>query len=221
MLFSRSHYRVAIIEDHALFRTGLQAVLASTPFEVIGEAGDATRGLEMVTTARPDTLILDITLPDGGGVALLKSLRDVLPDCRTLVLTLHNVPLFVSHAFDAGALGYALKDQPADEIVRALGEVADGRMYLDPRLPPWLLDRSTRKEFLGYTGSPHVDELSAREREVFDLIVKGSTNELVARSLAISVKTVETHRARINRKLRVRSPSELIRFAALQGLIGQ
>jgi len=212
--------RLAIVEDHDLFRDGLRAALPANLYDVVGEAGDARAGLKMVSSTRPDVLVLDIVLPGAGGIGLLKNVLQAHPTCRTIMLTMHNVESYASQAFDAGARGYALKDQRAEEVVFGISEVAAGRSYLDPRLPRWLLERRTRKEFLGGGGAAHLDELSSREREVFDLIIRGFTNDRVARELCISVKTVETHRARINRKLRVRSPGELMRFAALQGLIG-
>lgn len=215
--------RLAIIEDHNLFREGLRAMVALTGFDVVGEAADAQQGIAMVTVERPDVLVLDITLGPGGmeGLVLLKEVVRIHPTCRTLMLTMHHGEAYASQAFDAGAAGYALKDQPSDEILTGLHEVAAGRMYLAPRLPRWLLERSARREFLGGGGAVHLEALSTREREVFDLIIRGLTNEAVGRELHISVKTVETHRARINRKLRVRSPGELMRFAALQGLINR
>ncbi len=132
------------------------------------------------------------------------------------MLSIHGTDENVMEALAAGALGYALKDQLAEEIVTAIRVVASGEHYLAPKIPKAVLERHRRGE--DARASP-LKELSAREREVFDLVVRGFTNESAARELTISVKTVETHRARINRKLGVHSTEALVRFAAMRGLL--
>ena len=208
--------RVAIIDDHALFRTGLRATLQAEEFVTVGEASDAKEGLELVALERPDVLIVDVGLPSISGISVLREALRTHPQCHVLVLTMHRSITHAAQAFDAGARGYAVKDGAAADILKAVREVARGAFYVDPGLPRWLLDPRDR---VGAGG--RLDKLSSREREVLDLIVRGFSNEAAARELGISIKTLETHRAKINRKLYVHSPAELMRFAAMHGLLGQ
>ncbi len=184
---------------------------------MVGEAADARSALDVARTAEPDVGVLDLSLPGAGGIALARDLLRYSPRCRILMLTMHVSEPYVLEALDAGALGYAIKDQRTSEIIDAIQTVARGEMYLPPRLGSSILERyrdGRRKQ-----GAGPLAELSDREREVFDLAVRGFTNENIASELGISIKTVETHRARINRKLGVHSTGELVRFAALHGLI--
>jgi DNA-binding NarL/FixJ family response regulator len=206
--------RVFLVDDHRLFREGLRALLAGIDdLDLIGEAADASEALRRLTDAVVDVVLVDLALPGTDGISLVRQImaREHAP--KVLALTMHSAPDYVRGAFAAGALGYALKDQSGDELVAAIRTIAAGRRYLAPRLPP-SLQEPTRHAVLG-----DLEALSPREREVFDLAVRGYSNEGIASHLAISVKTVETHRARINSKLGVHSAAELIRFAARRGLV--
>jgi DNA-binding NarL/FixJ family response regulator len=210
--------RLVLVDDHELFREGLKTALqAASDFVVVGEASNARSALDVARTSSPDVAIVDVSLPGAGGIALARDLLRNSPRCKILMLTMHTSEPYVLEALDAGALGYAIKDQRTSEIIEAIRTVARGEIYLAPRIPGSVLERyqtGRTRDDLGPLG-----ELSVREREVFDLVVRGFTNESVANELGISVKTVETHRARINRKLHVHSTGELVRFAALHGLI--
>jgi len=206
--------RVLVVDDHHLFRAGLRSVLAGTgDLAVIGEASGSREALELLETLRPEVVTVDVSLPDGDGIWTTREIVRRAPDTVVLMLTMHGTPRYVSQALAAGARGYALKDQPPPEIVEALRAVARGERYLVPRLPP--LEALAA---LG-AGGP-LAPLSARERQVFDLVVRGQSNVEVAGTLQLSVKTVETHRAHINRKLQVHSTGALVRLAAVHGLIG-
>jgi DNA-binding NarL/FixJ family response regulator len=210
--------RLLLVDDHELFRQGLKAALeAAADFVVVAEAADARSALEAARTSQPDIAILDVSLPGAGGVALARDLLRYEPSCKIMMLTMHVSEPYVLEAFDAGARGYAIKDQRTTEIIDAIRTVARGEIYLAPRIPRSVLERHQSGSYRLDSGP--LGELSVREREVFDLAVRGFTNESIASELGISVKTVETHRARINRKLRVHSTGELVRFAALHGLI--
>jgi two-component system response regulator NreC len=209
---------LVLVDDHELFRQGLRAALdATADFVVVAEASDARSALEAARTSQPDIAVLDVSLPGAGGIALARDLRRSEPNCKILMLTMHVSEPFVLEALDAGALGYAIKDQRTSEIMEAIRTVARGELYLAPRIPRSVLERHQKGNYRPEAGP--LSELSVREREVFDLVVRGFTNESAATELGISVKTVETHRARINRKLSVHSTGELVRFAALHGLI--
>lgn len=175
--------------------------------------------LEQLDTAKPAVVVLDVSLPGMNGFAVTRELRRRDPRCKVMMLSIHGTDENVIEALDAGARGYALKDQLAEEIVAAVRIVARGDYYLAPKIPKAVLDRHLRRRRGEEPKSSPLEELSNREREVFDLVVRGFTNESASRELTISVKTVETHRARINRKLAVHSTAELVRFAAMRGLL--
>jgi DNA-binding NarL/FixJ family response regulator len=210
---------VALVDDHPLFREGLRTVLSAQPdVEVVAEACDSRQACAMVSTAKPAVVVIDMTLPDGDGIAATQDILRQAPRTRVLMLTMHSSEFFVSRAFAAGVSGYAVKTQAPEEILDAIRTVARGETYLAPKFSHLFAHQSDTRRAPIVSNSP-LEELSRREREIFDLIVRGFTNEGMAGTLSISVKTVETHRSHINRKLRVHSTGELIRLAALHGLI--
>jgi DNA-binding NarL/FixJ family response regulator len=207
--------RLLLVDDHALFREGMRALLKTeTDMEVAATASDGREALRAAEETSADVAVLDVGLPGSNGIALLRDLTRVAPKTRSLMLSMHTAHEFVRQAFGAGACGYALKDQPPEQVAEAIRSVAHGGRYLAPRLPRTLLEPPSA----GAAEGP-LATLSAREREIFDLAVRGFTNVSIGATLCISVKTVETHRAHINRKLGVHSASELIRFAARHGLV--
>jgi DNA-binding NarL/FixJ family response regulator len=209
--------RILLIEDHSIFREALRELLhAKDPsFEVVGEAATAHEACEAADTTHPDVTIMDLVLRGASGISATRELCRRHKGSRVLILTAITEPSFVVEAFAAGARGYALKEQSSNDIVNAVRTVARGERYLPPQFDPALIDDTSRKNREGPDGL--MGQLSVREREIFDLIVAGYRNQRIASELFISVKTVETHRARINRKLGVHSSVELIRFAALHG----
>lgn len=203
-----------IVDDHHLFREGLVALLSNIPeLSVVGQATEAREATRLAMNLHPQMVIVDISLPGSNGLTLIRDLVRLNRKCRILVLTMHVSEPFVAQAFANGALGYALKDQPAAEIVDAVRTVAASNRYLAPRFSRELFERRPAD------ASDPLASLSRREREVFDLAARGFSNEAMAKEMVISVKTVETHRARINRKLNVHSTGELVRFAAQHGLL--
>ena len=200
--------RVAVIDDHELFRQGLRELLQGHGFEVVAEAGDARDGYVVVARQNPDVALIDIQLPGVNGFTAAREIRRRMPDVKVILLSGHNDPSYPREAVSAGASGYVLKSQPFDAVATAIWTVQRGGHYLPAGLP------APEPE----SANP-LETLSTREREVFDLLLRGFSNQNVARELCISVKTVETHRARIHRKLGVHSVAELVRFGALHGLI--
>jgi DNA-binding NarL/FixJ family response regulator len=202
-----------LADDHPLFREGLRAVLDADPeFLVVGEAADANSALELVAAKRPRVVIVDITLPGSSGIELTREIVKRSPDSRVLVLTMHSRAELAAEAFAAGARGYALKTELPAQIVEAVRAVARDDVYLSPAIPSAVLGGSS-------SGVDPILDLSPREREIFDLAVRGFSNDNIARELQISIKTVQTHRAKINHKLGVHSTGELVRFAAKRGLL--
>jgi two-component system, NarL family, response regulator NreC len=210
---------VALIDDHLVFREAFRTLLASTPdFSVVAEAQEGQEVCPLYESKKPDVVVMDVTLPGTDGLTATRELTSRYP-AKVLMLSAHAVQDYVSRAFAYGATGYALKSQPASAVMEAVKAVARGERYLAPELPVSLLT-STRVR--GGRGAPgQLDGLSQREREVFDLVVRGYSNASISGALSISVKTVETHRANINRKLSVHSSTQLLRYAALRGLVSE
>lgn len=209
--------RVVLVDDHALFREAFQALLkiAAPLLRVVGEAPDARGAVALAQSLQPDLIVMDVLLQGTNGIAATRELRRIGFQGHILVLTSARELPFVIDAFAAGAQGYALKEQAIAEIVVAIQSVSQGGRYLAPRFQQSLPAGDAKAD-----GIPGVtDALSPREREVFNLVVAGHSNQGIATELYLSVKTVETHRSRINKKLRVHSTAELIRLAALHGLV--
>jgi DNA-binding NarL/FixJ family response regulator len=204
--------RVVLIDDHLLFRQGMRAVLEGrTEATVVAEAANAAEGYAAVAATNPDVVLLDLLLPGVNGITALRELIRREPNRRVLMLSQVTSEDFVSQAFSAGASGYALKEQGMDEVIDAITTVHRGKRYLAPRFPTGLLDQAR-------TDGP-LASLSSREQEVFDLLVRGFSNDGVAAELHISRKTVETHRSHILKKLDVHSVVDLLRLAARHGLL--
>ena len=220
MRTGRSSVRVLLVDDHHLFREGLALLLGNhAQIELAGGAATAREACALVEKLAPDVVILDMTLPDSDGIATTREILRRRPRTQVLMLTMHATEFFVRKALEAGARGYALKTQSAADILQAIEAVGAGNVYLAPEIPTGSERAAPRQGANANAGSNPLDELSPREREVFDLVMRGLSNHQIARNLCISVKTVETHRTHINRKLGVHSTGQLIRLAALQGLV--
>jgi two-component system, NarL family, response regulator NreC len=210
---------VALVDDHLVFREAFRALLAATSeFSVVAEATEGKEVCPLFEATKPDVVVMDVTLPGTDGLSAARELTSRHPGAKIMMLSAHAVHDYVTRAFAAGAAGYALKSQPASAVIGGLKSVARGDRYLAPELPSSLLTNGrTRRK-----GAPgQLDGLSNREREIFDLVVRGYSNASISEELSISVKTVETHRANINRKLAVHSSTQLLRFAALRGLVSE
>jgi len=207
--------RLMLVDDHNLFRDGLRMVLGRyDDLEVVAEAADARQALAAADASRPDVVVLDVSLPGMDGVQAARELQRRQPAARLLVVSMHEREEDVARALAAGVRGYAFKSQRSDEVVEAIRAVGRGEQYVPPTVSRFVLDELLRA---GAVGGP-LAALSQREREVCHLLVRGLGNDAIAQQLCISVKTVETHRARILKKLRVHSIADLIRLAARHGL---
>ena len=207
--------RVLIVDDHAVVRAGLRRVLDGEPdIQTVGEAPDAERAVFEAIENAPDVVLLDVMMPGKGGIEGMPAILQAVPAARVLVLSMQDDPRYVREAFDAGASGYVLKEAADTEVVAAVRAVAAGDRYLHPSLGARLFaaESADRRR-------AEADPLSDREREVLGLLALGHTNQEIAKMLFISVRTAETHRAHIMRKLSLGSRAELVRYALAEGLL--
>ncbi len=209
--------RVVIVDDHAMFRTGVRAEIAGD-LDVVGEAADVDEAVAVIAAQRPDVVLLDVHLPGGGGVEVMRRLATRVPDVRFLALSVSDAAEDVIGTIRGGARGYVTKSITGPELVSAVGRVADGDAVFSPRLAGFVLDA-----FAGTIEVAQVDEdldrLTEREREVMRLIARGYAYKEVASELFISIKTVETHVSSVLRKLQLSSRHELTRWASDRRLL--
>jgi two-component system, NarL family, response regulator NreC len=210
--------RVLIVDDHAVVRAGLRLLLdAENDIETVGEAGDAQEAVFEVRSSKPDVVLMDVGL--GSGKSGIEAAPDVLheaPDAKVLMLSMQDDPRYVREAFAAGATGYVLKEAADSELVTAVRQVARGTRYVDPAMGARIATADAEAE-----RAAAKDPLSERESEVLRLLALGHTNQEIAKTLFISVRTAETHRAHIMQKLRISTRAELVRYAIAQGLLDE
>lgn len=203
----RQPIRVALVDDHELVRDGLRALLTAMPqLEVVGEASSGAEALILVGQLRPDLLLVDIGMKDMTGLQLTEILCRQYPGMQILILSMYDHAEYVTSSIRAGARGYVLKDAASREIVAAIDAIAAGGTYYSADL----LEKTV-------TPPAADDELTPREREVLQMLAQGLSNKAIARVLEISVRTVETHRLSIRRKLGVDTPAGLVKYALERG----
>jgi DNA-binding NarL/FixJ family response regulator len=204
--------RVLVCDDHAMLRTGLRLLLDAEPdLEVVGEAADADEAIDCARALEPDVVLLDVVLPGRNGVDALPDLLAAAPGTKALMLSMQDDPSYVRGAFGAGASGYVPKEAADHELVHAVREVAAGRTFVHPLVGARLAVAEVEE------APPGTEPLSEREREVVRLLALGHTNQEIAKLLTISVRTVETHRAHIVRKLGLKTRAEIVRYALATG----
>jgi two-component system response regulator NreC len=199
-----------LADDHAVVRSALRMLLEDEDdFEVVAEAGDAEAAERYVRGHKPEVLILDLNMPGGSSLERVPAIKAASPDTQIVVLTMQEDPAFAREAMRAGVLGYILKEAADAELVKAVRLAASGETYLQPALGARLAAEPPEGE----------GDLSEREVEVLRLIALGHTNAEIAEQLYLSVRTVESHRAHIQQKLRLTKRSELVRYALERGLL--
>jgi two-component system, NarL family, response regulator NreC len=205
--------KIVIADDHSVVRRGLRQLLEEeTGFEVVAEAGDVESARRYVRGHHPDVLVLDLNMPGGSSLEAIPDMRAESPQTQIVVLTMQNEPAYARQALGAGVLGYVLKESAEEELVEAVKRAADGDTFLNPRLGAKVAAEPP-------PGPP--DGLSEREVQVLRMIALGHTNAEIADRLHLSVRTVETHRAHIQQKLRLTSRADLVGYALEHKLIDE
>jgi two-component system response regulator NreC len=209
-------HRVVIADDHSIVRRGLKAILSVEPsLELVGETTSGRETIDRVLADRPDVLILDLSMPDLDGIAVIESVKPRLPAMKILILTVHEDQGLLHAALQAGASGYILKRAAESELVAAIHRVLGGELYVDPAMVQAL---RSEPEPGTHRDAPLVEALTAREDEVLQLIADGHTNRQIGDLLRISIRTVETHRASLSSKLGLRGRANLVRYARRRNL---
>jgi len=209
--------RIVLADDHAVLRAGLKSLLsAERDLEVVGEAGDGIDCVELAAELQPDVIVLDINMPECGGLEALPAIRQRSPDCKVLVLTMHDDAGYLRTVLRAGGSGFMLKQSAADELLSAIRAVADGGLYVSPRHARVLLEQAAADNARRAPDDEkhaRYHSLSNRETEIFKFTALGHSNAEAAEMLSLSVKTVETYKARMMRKLNLDSRASLVRLA--------
>lgn len=218
-----SKIRILIVDDHAIVRAGLRLLISGQQdMIVVGEAGSTQEGIDAAERLVPDVALIDLSLPGEGGIEAIRQLRRTRPRVRTVALTMHDDPVYLRSVLSAGGSGYVVKRAADSELLDAIRTVREGRPFISPMLAeadaqeppasPQASDPAEAEEALA--------RLSARERQVLVLLAHGHTHAEMAEQLGISVKTVETHRARLSEKLGLKTRADLVRLALDAGLLG-
>ncbi len=211
--------RVLLADDHKLMRSGLRLLLHQSPeFTVVGEADDGREAVELFNSLQPDVVVMDVGMPRLNGVEAAAQITDAKPGAAIVMLSMHSDESYVLRALKAGARAYLLKDSAEADLGRAILAVKEGKSFFSPAVSKVLLEDYMRK--LARSGAEDsFDLLSAREREILQLVAEGNSSKEVANLLNLSVHTVETHRSNLMQKLNLRGLPELILYAVRKGLI--
>jgi DNA-binding NarL/FixJ family response regulator len=205
--------RLLLADDHDLVRQGLKALLERQGFQVVCEASDGQEALRLAAKDKPDVAIMDISMPIMNGLDAAREMTKSSPKTKVILLTQHDEDQYVTEALRAGVKGYVLKNQAAVDFVHAIQEVCRGSVYLSPSISRTVVDAYLSKTY------DSTDHLSGRERQVLQLVGEGKSTKDVAVQLGISVKTAESHRARLMKKLDIHETASLVRYAIRRGLI--
>jgi two-component system, NarL family, response regulator NreC len=225
-----SGIRVMLVDDHEIVRTGLRSYLErQESIDVIAEASTGEEAISIMREARPDVIVMDLTMPGMGGIEAARRMAAQDPHVRVLVLTVHTDQQYFFEVMAAGAAGYVTKQSAAEDLIDAIRAVASGYVYLQPVLARWLLEDYRRlwglyesheqQVHVRQQYAAHLDVLSKRERQILTMVAESQSNQEIGEALGISPKTVARHRERIMNKLNFHSTMELVKFAVKTGLI--
>lgn len=212
--------RLLLVDDHTLVRQGLRKILEERPdWEVVEEVGDGREAVRAAMAQKPDVAIIDAGMPLLNGIDATQQIVRRVPETRVLMLSMHSDEAYLTRALQAGATGYILKDSAGKDLLKGVETVAAGQPFFSPAIERLMLDDYVRRAAGVTAVADRYETLSAREREIFQLIAEARTSREVAELLDISPATVETHRARILQKLDVHNTAELVLYAVRRGVI--
>jgi DNA-binding NarL/FixJ family response regulator len=215
-----SKIRVLLADDHGILRSGLKMLIDKHgAYEVVAQASNTPEAVEKARATQPEVAIVDITMPGGGGVKAAEEIGAACPNTRVIALTMHEDPAYLKAMFQAGAKGFVVKRSADTRLLDAIQSVLNGEMYTDPAMGAVIIDRGVQA-----ARAPEVagmEQLSIREREVLALLARGHTNREAADHLGLSMRSVETYRARINEKLGFTNKADLVRYALERGVLTQ
>jgi DNA-binding NarL/FixJ family response regulator len=212
--------RVLIADDHAILRAGLKLLInAQADMEVVSEAPDGEQAVQAARETSPHVALMDLTMPGSSGMAALEEIARCCPDTRVLVLSMHDDSAYLRSVLAAGASGYVLKRAVDTELLAAIRAVHRGGLFVDPSLAQVFVQDVLKRPAYADSASRSLKILSERERQVLGLVAQGYGSRDVAKQMVVSVKTVETYRARIAEKLGLRTRNEIVRFAVQMGLL--
>ncbi|MFQ5575930.1 MAG: response regulator [Anaerolineae bacterium] len=208
--------RIVLVDDHTVLREGLKALLdGEADLHVIGDAADGRAAIQITAKLKPDIVVTDISMPGLNGIECVRILRQNHPFLKIIILSMHSNQEYVTQVLQAGANGYVLKQSDAGEVIAAIRAVMAGGAYLSPSISKYLID-----DYLSHAATAEPGpQLTTREREVAQLVAEGLSTRQISQQLTISVKTVETHRMNIMKKLNAKSPTAIIKYALKKGWI--
>lgn len=209
-----------LVDDHSLIRAGVRALVMDIPgYAVIGEANDGTQLVELVERLNPDIVLLDISMKDTSGLDALQQLKRVRPHSKVLILSMHTDPALIMQALESGAHGYLLKDTTANELKHALEALRNNERYLSPAIAHTVINQALIRVQKQQPDPAQAHNLTARQLEILRLIVRGKSTREIANGLNLSIKTVETHRAQIMKRLQIHDVAGLVLFAVREKII--
>jgi DNA-binding NarL/FixJ family response regulator len=208
------------VDDHSLIRAGVRALVLDIPgYAVIGEANDGSQLLEMVEQLSPDIILLDISMKETSGLDALQRLKRVRPQSKVLILSMHTDPAIIMQALESGAHGYLLKDTTANELEHALDALRNNERYLSPAIAHTVINQALTRTQKNQPELADSHNLTARQLEILRLIVRGKSTREIANGLGLSIKTVETHRSQIMKRLQIYDVAGLVLFAVREQII--
>lgn len=204
---------IILVDDHAMFRQSLKTLLEEKGFSIVGEASDGREAIHLARTLDPDITVMDVSMPLLNGIDAAHEIHRLAPRTLVILLTMYREETYVLEALQAGIRGYVLKDQAASDLVAAINDVLRGSVYLSPGISEAVVNAYKSRSTLP------ADSLSSRERQVLQLVAEGNTTKRIANLLNVSVKTADSHRTRIMKKLDIHETAGLVRYAIKLGLI--
>jgi DNA-binding NarL/FixJ family response regulator len=208
------------VDDHSLIRAGVRALVLDIPgYAVVGEANDGSQLLDMVEKLAPDIVLLDLSMKETSGLEALQRLKRVRPKSKVLILSMHTDPALIMQALESGAHGYLLKDTTATELEHALDALRNNERYLSPAIAHTVINQALTRNQKQPLETHDSHNLTARQLEILRLIVRGKSTREIANGLGLSIKTVETHRSQIMKRLQIYDVAGLVLFAVREQII--